>query len=42
MRTQCAANKPEVAALLQKYQEKVQAETRRPEQAADRTHHVIV
>jgi hypothetical protein len=42
MRSQCAANKPEVVALLQKCQEKVQAETRQPEQAADLTHHVIV
>jgi ankyrin repeat protein len=43
LRTQCAANKPEVVALLQKYQEKVQAEKPRPAmQAADRTHHVIV
>jgi hypothetical protein len=43
LRSQFAANKPEVAALLQRYQEKVKAESpRHAKQATDLTHHVIV
>lgn len=43
LRSQCATNKPEVAALLQRYQEKVKAESpRQAEQPTALTHHVIV